>query len=293
MQLGPVLGIPNVLSVVFDPVRPGVAYAELDTGEVVRSDDGGATWSLASRVPVDAPPVPVAPVDFAPDPGDPGTLYVAGYGGLFRTHDHGATWTRLGGRVAYDEAYSVAIDPLGGRQIYVGLHTATDGPGIYVSHDGGTSFARAAQQVPQSIVISPADPRTVWAVHQLDVVVSRDRGVDWQAALYTGASYSAPACLFADRTAPATAWVGAAAAGANHMAALGLHGAPLVETTDGGRHWQALAAGFPLRSTSRVWRRTPPRRARSSLPPTTTSSTAPTAAPPGRTPAPASSPTPR
>jgi hypothetical protein len=48
VQLGPPDGAPDVRSVVFDPVMPGVAYAGLAGGGVARSSDGGSTWRAAT-----------------------------------------------------------------------------------------------------------------------------------------------------------------------------------------------------------------------------------------------------
>jgi photosystem II stability/assembly factor-like uncharacterized protein len=281
VPIGPASGAPRVLSVVFDPLHPGVVYAGLDGGGVVRSDDGGVSWRLASRglsgifydgtvvshllvsrqghvfalgeisvfesadgaaswQEVNLPPQATldgSSAGFAIDPLDPDTFYTTGLG-LYRSTDHGASWSPLGGRLTATDCFGVAVDPLSRRQIYVGLHNARYHAGLYISRDGGASFARASPQVPLSIVVSPADPRTVWGVHRLDVVVSRDRGNHWSSVLYTG-DEGQQATLLADEADAATAYLGAASISP------GLGGAALVKTTDGGGHWQALTGGLP------------------------------------------------
>lgn len=283
-QVGPSDGAPDVRSIAFDAVTPGIAYAGLFGGGVARSSDGGATWKAVTLRPdlsfVDSLMVapnrtlvglfekvdpydpaeddsglyesadgagtwsrirlPAAfqgslPNGWAFDPVDPQTLYAAGWSGLYRTHDRGATWTRLGETLPYLTAYAVAVDPLDPRRLYAGLSDAQDGNGLYISHDDGASWARAREQTAFSIAISPADPQILWAAHSADVVESRDRGVHWSGVLFDGGVPT----LLADATDSDTAYVG----GWQPQPTDSLRS--LVKTTDGGRHWSALTQGLP------------------------------------------------
>src|SRR5207245_2861778 len=58
---------------------------------LIRSADGGATWSspFGGGRPEDSPRV----IDLAADPTRPGTWYLAIAGGVLKTFDDGRTWT--------------------------------------------------------------------------------------------------------------------------------------------------------------------------------------------------------
>src|ERR1017187_8858404 len=78
------------------------------TSGLYESADGAHTWSEAGLpAPFSAPWQ--LPYGLAFDPVDPQTLYAAGWSGLYRTHDHGATWTLLGETLHYWSAYAVAV----------------------------------------------------------------------------------------------------------------------------------------------------------------------------------------
>ncbi len=61
-----------------------------DPGGVMRSVDGGATWTQVAAIPT------VDTYDLVGDPADPARLYVVAQGGLYRSNDTGATWTEIG-----------------------------------------------------------------------------------------------------------------------------------------------------------------------------------------------------
>ncbi len=85
-----------VISLALDPFRPGGLYAGTSSGGILRTADGGATWTaanrglhaLASRPPV-YPPVAALVVD----PSRPRTLYASVLGaGVLKSRDGGAHW---------------------------------------------------------------------------------------------------------------------------------------------------------------------------------------------------------
>jgi photosystem II stability/assembly factor-like uncharacterized protein len=124
------------------------AYAAVEVGGVLRSDDGGETWALAAgsdgNPDLSGPPEPFVYPDIhdvAVHPSSPDLIFAVTGGGFYRSNDGGATWTLL-----YD-CYCRAIwpDPNDAQHIIFG---PADGVGrmgrIEETHDGGKSWRPAS-----------------------------------------------------------------------------------------------------------------------------------------------------
>lgn len=104
-------------SIVFDPTSPHrlYAYADRDGDPIVRSDDGGHSWtSIGDGLPAAMPADPLRL-----HPNDPETLVYAGDTGdrtshLFVSTDAGETWTRVAG--ALPKIWRVEVAPVDGEQ---------------------------------------------------------------------------------------------------------------------------------------------------------------------------------
>ena len=121
----------------------------LDTGVILVSDDGGATWRSISST------LPSIVATIAIDPAAPDTVYAACHDGLYRTTNLGASWERVFGQPSY------AVVRAGSR-LYDG--TAS---GVFFSDDGGTTWSRsdlhdAATRV-REIAVDPNRPATIYA----------------------------------------------------------------------------------------------------------------------------------
>ena len=88
------------------------------------------------------------------DPRDPSgnSVYIGNMGGLWHSTDAGKTWKNLSDSFSRGAVGAIAVNPDEPDDIYVGtgigyLTTSGDAPGsgIWVSHDGGKTFARPAQ----------------------------------------------------------------------------------------------------------------------------------------------------
>ena len=172
------------------------------------------------------------------DPGHADTFYLAGPPGLFRTQTHGQSWEPVA--TPGLDPTSVAVDPLSPRRLYVGFRNARQGAGLYLTSDGGTTWARALRGAPQLVEVSPVSAAVVWTVLWGSVVTSTDRGAHWSTALATGyyptSALERPPFL-ADTADASTAYFG------NRRSAS--RGLEAVKTTDAGMHWRAITTGLP------------------------------------------------
>ena len=164
------------------------------------SRDGGETWERTLHA---GPHVGI--IDLVRDPHDPDRLWAAGWdrrrrgdGGVFRSSDGGATWTKLGGgllegsdvgRVALAAAasepgvvYALIVDhaPPGEGRYDVG-------GALYRSDDGGDTWARTAESYVDTyvgwdfcdVMVSPDDEDQVY-VCGFRLMVSADGGATFQ-----------------------------------------------------------------------------------------------------------------
>lgn len=142
-------------------------YAAVEVGGALRSDDGGATWDLATGsdgIPRFGRP---ATGHVHPDvhsilvhPGDPDLVLAPTGGGLYHSADGGATW-----RCLY-ECYCRAAwwDPADAQHIIFGPASSVSRQGrIEESHDGGQSWQPAG-----------AGLDTPWPQHMVELFVTHD-----------------------------------------------------------------------------------------------------------------------
>jgi len=167
----------------------------LGTG-VYKSTDGGDTWrhmGLGEGGPTRTSRIVIHPTN-------PDIVYVGALGhahgpqqarGVFRTEDGGETWEHV---LFVDEdtgASSVEMDPNNPRRLFAGMWTVQvntwgresggEGSGIYMSKDGGDTWAKlAGNGLPTlpvgktDICLTPADPDRVYAL------IETGDGVPWK-----------------------------------------------------------------------------------------------------------------
>lgn len=159
------------------------AYAAIEVGGVLRSDDSGETWQLAEgsdgNPDLDGPPEPFVYPDIHSiviHPSSPDLVFTPTGGGFYRSVDGGRTWTLL-----YDcYCRAVWIDPLDARHIVLGPADGVERNGrIEVSSDGGLTWRDAANGL-----------KTPWRHHMVERFVQIDNEL-W-AVLSDGEVITAP-----------------------------------------------------------------------------------------------------
>jgi photosystem II stability/assembly factor-like uncharacterized protein len=130
------------------------AYAAVEVGGVLVSDDRGETWRLAEGTDgnpdLEGPPEPFVYPDvhsLEAHPASPDLVYAPTGGGFYRSKDGGKTWTLF-----YDcYCRAVWVDPQDSEHMILGPADGVDRNGrIEESRDGGESWSPASNglQVP-------------------------------------------------------------------------------------------------------------------------------------------------
>lgn len=198
----------QVLDVALDPANPAVVWAGVADAQgnqpanVVRSADGGATWTDLTP-----PHSPMSCNAIAVDPADSNRV-TAVFGGAFGggevwiSSDGGASWTDrsagLPGNSIRAVAYAGSRLLIGGGQLFGSAYV-----GLYGSDDLGASWTRlddATWPLPvvTSIAVDPVDPQTILAgTDGAGVNRSGDGGATWQTGIGGTGAISAQSLRFA------------------------------------------------------------------------------------------------
>jgi photosystem II stability/assembly factor-like uncharacterized protein len=130
------------------------------------------------------------------DPVDPSIMYVAGVaGGVFKTTDAGASWQAAGDLLPNPSVCSMAFEPGNSNVIYAGTGEGffngdmVRGAGVFKTTDAGATWvyldgtAGPDFYYVNDIVVSPVDPRRVYAATRTGVWRSLDAGATWTRVL--------------------------------------------------------------------------------------------------------------
>jgi photosystem II stability/assembly factor-like uncharacterized protein len=199
-------GAPEWYSFAVNPTNPQVVLAGVggvNAPSILRSGDGGRTWTAVSTLPSILAGKGGGPTQFpalAFSPSDPRVAYAGGWesvaGGartrLLTSSDGGRTWTSLVDQPAYDwGVVRLAVHPTRSEVLFL----AGDVPGadgvvqaaLWRSVDGGRTWetvTRDDRPFPSAnftdVVFDPHNPDVVYAASGMQVLKSADGGDSWQ-----------------------------------------------------------------------------------------------------------------
>lgn len=200
----------NITDIDIDTANATTVYASVSNGGgcpnnsggtsgLFRSIDSGETFPTNLFAPAAGTPPATGRgyIAMAQGTTDPQTMYATvatgggAWDGLYRTTDGGATWDNPAAantpatncQCAYDQV--IGVDPLDEDRLYIGFQE------IWLSTDGGTTFAATAVSDHEvhwdqhAMYFSPAShlpaaaPSPIWAGHDGGISVSTDGSANW------------------------------------------------------------------------------------------------------------------
>jgi photosystem II stability/assembly factor-like uncharacterized protein len=226
VHLGPFGG--PVFDVVVAPSAHRTLYAAAESG-VYRSDDAAAHWHPAWEG------LPSLVRALAVDPSEAGTVYAGTWGvdtviaSVYKTVDHGATWTPLG--VSGESFSDIAVDPHDPARILVAAHAS-----LFRSEDGGATWSRVSLDPGTSaalfvsVAFDPSTPGVAYAASSMyGIFKSVDGGLTW-----TRKQEGLPPAGFS--------LLQVAPSGAVYATPVAQHPAVVFRSLDQGEHWARLGA---------------------------------------------------
>src|SRR5215468_10974356 len=141
-----------VEAIAVDPGGTGTIFMGSIAGGVLKSIDGGTTWSAVNNG------LPTLVDSLAIDASGPQTVYASSGGGLFKTDDGGTTWRNL------PSGRPLATDPKRPGVVYGGAFNNLAKGTIQKSTDGGATWTDVFTTTAAvfKITIDPAEPDTVY-----------------------------------------------------------------------------------------------------------------------------------
>jgi len=113
--------------------------------------------------------------DLAFDPGDPGTVYAGTFGGVYRSEDHGATWTSAS--FGLTDAWIRDLEVVPGSPGSLVVATLE---GVQRSDDGGRTWqAPTLVQFMAALALAPSNPQILYAASRTTIYKSTDGGASW------------------------------------------------------------------------------------------------------------------
>jgi photosystem II stability/assembly factor-like uncharacterized protein len=195
----------RVMRLAATPARPETLWAAIEVGGVMRSDDGGETWSDCSADLVELAELPHLKSRIVSDTeiegmldvhalgvsaAEPGTVFLALRMGLFRSADGGRSWQdmEVGRFSPLTYGRDIRVSPHDPRTLFACLSPAArsqDGS-MYRSGDLGQTWSRfdhgvKAESTMMGLALHPGDPDRAYCVSRTGQVFgTEDGGRGWR-----------------------------------------------------------------------------------------------------------------
>ena len=172
----------GVAAIAIDPGNANTIYAsayystEFDySSSVLKSTDGGETWNGVISV--------YGPL--AIDSTRPNTIYLAGWGQIYKSIDGGANWNFFNDGLPATYVNALAIDPTESNTIYAGTGwdsgVKDTNTGVFKSTDGGVTWKGIGPaNAVSALAIDSSNPNTIYTgTYAGGVLKSTDAGASW------------------------------------------------------------------------------------------------------------------
>ena len=195
----------RVMRMAQHPGNPGTIFAALEVNGVMRTTDGGESWSDCSTDLIRLAQQPHLKSKIVSDtynegmldghaiainPADPDKVIVAVRMGLFETEDGGNTWQdmEVGRFSPTTYGRDIKVSPQDGNALYAALSVAAaskDG-GVYRSTDKGATWKRfdkvQVHGTIMSVALHQTDPNQVFlgARYEGEIFGTEDGGATWE-----------------------------------------------------------------------------------------------------------------
>lgn len=240
---GPPAGTNQIRSLAVDARSTTTLYAAIQGGSILRTTDV-RRWREIGSLPGEFPSA------LTPDPRTPGRLYAglnhAGIvaGGVFRSDDSGAHWTRRSTGYTALATISLDVDPTDAQRIWTSASSV-----LFYSENGGARWFRAA--LPEGAgpagTLALAPPSTAIFQNGLGSLGSSiwrtaNDGASWTRVV-SAPSSPIPSQVFLYAGAPSAPGTAYAVVANRSSFPPAIH---LQGSTDGGASWQGLSGSIPL-----------------------------------------------
>ena len=152
----------EVYQIWIDPLATNVLFAASTPSNLMRSTDGGASWSRSSF-----PSALVGGLVF--DPLAKGTVYAPGVLSFYKSTDDGVTWSTLPLLPDQSDPIVIAADPFHKGTLYAGSRS-----GIFVSTDSGETWTLRVTGPTAQIVCDPGSASVYANVDGAGIIRSTD-----------------------------------------------------------------------------------------------------------------------
>jgi photosystem II stability/assembly factor-like uncharacterized protein len=232
----------TVSDIDIDPANPNVVYASLLDGAVMRTIDGGVSWTslvVPQRAQLGRPKLAIVPNQSQ-------RLYLFGSTGIFSSNDAGATWQRADAGIDATSPRGFSQHTAGAQPVYfpiaeygIGL-VRSDGTEVDVLLSPPLSFVAGAHPPNVSAVIAGGDQsrNLVAAFSRQYLGFSTNHGGQW-----TRASAGPPDGLQINALARALT---------GSRTVYAATSAGMYRSEDDGDHWVASSTGLPADSAVRL-----------------------------------------
>ncbi|HEX4496436.1 MAG TPA: hypothetical protein VIE43_12265 [Thermoanaerobaculia bacterium] len=154
----------------------GTLFAGLQTGGMIRSGDGGATWQTLAGSPTS--------YGLAFDPFHAQTVYALSGSGIYKSTNNGASWSKAANGLPGIGLTALTADPHTGT-LYVATASQNPGQIVFRSDNGGAKWTPVDGKLPGYTYILAADlgtKKALWAFSGGHLFRSPDQGATWQLA---------------------------------------------------------------------------------------------------------------